>query len=515
MLPIPRARTWVIGIAAAGMLAAGAPIATAADYDASASPASLYRLTRAIGAQAYWAAGYTGRGIDIAVIDTGTAPVDGLDAPGKVLYGADVSFDSQIPDGQYLDGYGHGTHIAGIAAGRDTDEPLAPGQYVDRPDLFLGVAPDARIVSVKAGDANGAVDVTQMIAAIDWVVAHRNTDGLNIRVLNLSYGTDSIQPTGSSPLSHAIEAAWKAGIVVVVAAGNDGDLYLGKKDSPGLTTPARDPFIIAVGASDNKGTDAYSDDRVASFSNIGDELSHRNPDLIAPGAHVASLRVPGSTIDDRYGAVATEGERFIRGNGTSQAAAVVSGAAALLLQQRPGMTPLQVKTLLGQATQDVKDGHPETEGKGELNLRKALGAGTPNPKPPSTPWSTGTGSIDAARGTTRLVDVGVELNGERDVFGGTIDPAALAASRNAGTLWTDGMWFGRALFGGAWATTGFGGTGWEARGWSNDGWSGRGWSARGWSGRGWSGRGWSAGSWGDSTIPETWTSALWSSAAWG
>ena len=219
---------------------------------------SLYRLTRTVGAQEYWAAGYTGRGVDVAVIDTGTAPVDGLDAPGKVVYGADVSFDSQEPALRTSTATATARTSRASWPAATRTRRCAPQQYVNRPDLFLGVAPDARIVSVKAGDAHGAVDVTQVIAAIDWVVAHRRDSGLNIRVLNLSYGTDSVQPSEVSPLSHAVEAAWKAGIVVVVAAGNDGELVPGKRDSPGLTTPARDPFVVAVGAADTRGTEVFT-----------------------------------------------------------------------------------------------------------------------------------------------------------------------------------------------------------------------------------------------------------------
>jgi serine protease AprX len=516
-----KARTWVIGLA---LGVAAVTTAAPAAADAPTTP-SLFRLTKAIGAQDYWAAGYTGKGVDIAIIDTGTAPVDGLDAPGKLIHGADVSFDSQIDELRYLDAYGHGTHMAGIAAGRDTDEPLAPAAYVNRPDLFLGVAPDARVLSVKAGDAHGAVDVTQVIAAIDWVVAHRHDDGLNVRVINLSYGTDSVQPNEVSPLAHAVEAAWNAGIVVVVAAGNDGATY-GRKDSPGLTAPARDPYVIAVGAADTKGTEPYADDAVAAFSNDGDAVSKtkRNPDVVAPGVSVASLRVPGSTIDEMYGAIAGEGERLIRGSGTSQAAAAVSGAVALLLQQRPSATPDQIKTLLRGYTVRLAGELPVEQGTGELNLRGALKAGMPTaPNNTAKPAaSTGTGLIEADRGTPHLVDEGIELRGEVDIFGQPLSAAELASSRTAGTVWQGGTWFGRELLGADWTTIagpewsarGWSGRNWSARGWSGRNWSARGWSGRNWSARGWSARGWSAGTWGDSALLPSWTSALWSSASW-
>ncbi len=129
----------------------------------------------------------------------------------------DLSLEADVPEARYLDTYGHGTHMAGIAAGR------SPGADLRTEHGFLGVAPDARIVSIKVADNTGAVDVTQVIAGIDWVVQHRNEGDLNIRVLNLSYGTDSKQGYQIDPLAAAVERAWDAGIVVVVAAGNDGE----------------------------------------------------------------------------------------------------------------------------------------------------------------------------------------------------------------------------------------------------------------------------------------------------
>jgi serine protease AprX len=158
------------------------------------------------------------------------------------------------------------------------------------------------------------------------------------------------------------------------------------------------------------------------------------------------------------------------------------------------------------------------QGRGQLDL--AALAQRPTPKAVQNHgWSTGAGPIEGARGTTHLVDEGIELRGEVDIFGQPLVSSEMAASRDAGTIWNLGAWFGRELIGGSWVTTSWGGTAWEARGWSARGWSGRGWSARGWSARGWSargwsGRGWSAGSWGDPALPQTWTSALWSSAGW-
>jgi serine protease AprX len=186
---------------------------------------SFYLVNKGINSNSMWSrsdsAGnkYTGRGIGVALIDSGVVPVEGLSLPGKVIHGPDLSFESQDPTLAHLDTYGHGTHIAGIIAGKDSDVPAGNENDSTR---FVGVAPDAHLVSLKVAASDGATDVSQVIAAIDWVVQHRNDPGLAIRVLNLSFGTTSLQPHDLDPLAHAVQNAWHKGIVVVVAAGNDG-----------------------------------------------------------------------------------------------------------------------------------------------------------------------------------------------------------------------------------------------------------------------------------------------------
>src|SRR5207249_8201900 len=169
--------------------------------------------------------------------------------------------------------------MAGIIGGRAG--AAVSGSYAGDQSNFLGMAPDAKIISMKVADAHGASDVSQVIAAIDWVVQHKNDSGLNIKVLNLSYGTNSTQAAALDPLAFAAEVAWQKGIVVVAAAGNAG-FAVGKK-APGLTDPAYDPFVVAVGAVDNKGTADRADDLVAEFSSSSSGGKDRNPDLVAPG----------------------------------------------------------------------------------------------------------------------------------------------------------------------------------------------------------------------------------------
>ncbi|HEV8420950.1 MAG TPA: S8 family serine peptidase, partial [Actinomycetota bacterium] len=304
-------------------------------YDPSTDSYSMQNVERAVRARGMWDAGYTGAGVDIALIDSGVAPVEGLSVPGKVIHGPDLSFESQAPNLRHLDTYGHGTHMAGIIAGRDS--AATPGAYSGDTRNFLGVAPDARILSIKVADSHGNADVSQVIAAIDWVVQHAHDPGLNIEVLNLSFGTASNQSYVLDPLAFAAEIAWHRGITVVAAVGNAG------RDASGLADPADDPYLLAVGAADHHGSMQYSQWEVASFSQIGDGI--RNPDILAPGAHLQSLRVPGSYVDDTYHG-GRLGDRFFRGSGSSQATAVVSGALALLFQEYPSMTPDQAKALL-------------------------------------------------------------------------------------------------------------------------------------------------------------------------
>ncbi|WP_198588269.1 S8 family serine peptidase [Geodermatophilus chilensis] len=443
---------------------------------------SMYSINHeVIGASGMWDRGYTGRGVDVALIDSGVVPVDGLRAPGKVVHGPDLSFEAEVCDEtgcspspvSNLDSYGHGTHMAGIIAGRD-DASAGPVTSQDTSN-FKGVAPDARIVSVKVADAQGMTDVSQVIAGIDWVVQHRNKDGLNIRVLNLSFGTDGVQDYQLDPLTYAVETAWHSGIAVVVAAGNSGH------DSGKLTNPAYDPYVIAVGGVDGKGTHGVGDDVVPAWSSTGDGI--RNPDLVAPGASVVSLRNPGSYLDTSYPG-ARNGERFFRGSGTSQAAAVVSGAAALLVQQRPDITPDQLKALLTGTAKELPKADPIAQGHGLVDLKRARQAATPDAIQ-TWPRATGLGSLEQARGSAHLEYEGVVLEGEIDVWGFAWDAEAWASAAAAGSTWSDGTWSGHTWSGHTWS----------GHTWSGHTWSGHTWSGHTWSGHTWSGHTWSASDW--------------------
>lgn len=458
-------------------------------YEAEDDEASMYRIAqKVIKADEMWEHGFTGRGIDVALIDSGVVPVKGLKTSGKVLHGPDLSFESQVDDLRHLDSFGHGTHMAGIIAGRD-DGASVTGQRDD--DDFLGVAPDARIVSLKVADASGATDVSQVIAAIDWVVQHRRSHGLNIRVLNLSFGTDGDQPYVVDPLAYAAEVAWRKGIVVVAAAGNAG------RKAHGLANPAYDPYLIAVGGDNARGTHSVADDSVPSWSSTGDEV--RDPDVVAPGKSVASLRAFGSWIDSAYPS-ARVGGRFFRGSGTSQAAAVVSGAVALIVDQRPGISPDEVKRLLTETATRLPDTKATAQGAGVIDLKAARDTPTPL-HVQAWPTSSGTGSLELARGTMHVASGTEELRGEQDIFGAAWDGSRWSEASWAETSWSGGVWNGNR-----WSGTGWSGSRWSAATWTSNRWSNVAWSGNRWSSDGWSGDGWSG---------AIWAGNRWSTAAWG
>jgi serine protease AprX len=494
------------GLTAMLVLSALTPASALADghdpagYDPAADMNSMYNTTAYTGVTTWWDAGYTGQGVDVAIIDTGVSPVEGLATPDKIVYGPDLSLESQAPNLTNLDANGHGTFMAGIIAGRGSD--AEPGTYAtDRTD-FLGVAPDARIVSVKVGNADGATDVSQVIAAIDWVVQHRTDNGLNIRVLNLSYGTNSTQSYTHDPLAYAVERAWRAGIFVVTAAGNAG--YVARTGS--LTDPASDPKIFAVGASDSRNTATTDDDRVPSFSSTGNIF--RSPDLVAPGTHIVSLRVPGSFIDETHGNTGRVTDTLFRGSGTSEAAAFVAGAAALVIQQRPEIKPDELKKLFLMNAISLDGLAGRKQGHGEVSLTSMLTAGTPTPPAlwRAIPWSDGSGSLEASRGTEHLAADGVALSGEQDIFGAPFDSDAMAKLEANGRSWSGGTWNGNSWSGNSWSGSSWSGNSWSGNSWSGNSWSGNSWSGSSWSGSSWSGSSWSGNSWSGNS----WSGSSWS-----
>ena len=452
-------------------------------------------VNQVVGAPAAWSSGADGHGIDVALVDTGVTPVPGLSAPNKLVYGPDLSFDSQDPNSAYLDGYGHGTALAGIIAGNDGTS----GGY-------QGVAPNSRIVSVKVGATTGAADVSQIIAGIDWVTQHAHDPGYNIRVLNLSLGTDSMQSYQLDPLAHAAEVAWRHGIVVVVSAGNDGTT------TNSVADPADDPYVLTVGAEDPRGTIATSDDTVASFSQRGN--GSRRPDLVAPGAYIYGLLSPGSTLARQY-PNAVFGGRFLRGSGTSQAAAIVSGVAADLLSVRPNLSPDQVKTILTSTATRIATSNPNYVGAGLVQASAAINASTPLFAAQTYVASAGTGTLEQARADNHVALNGVTLTGEQDIFGHAWATPVISAEEETASAWVGGVFNGSTWSGSTWSSALWNGSTWSGSTWSGSTWSGSTWSGSTWSGSTWSGSTWSGSTWSGSTWSgSTWSGSTWSSAWW-
>ncbi len=511
-----RARTWLAPAAALSALAlaltgAGASWGASA-YDPALDMNSMYNTTLYTGAQAWWNAGYTGAGVDVAVIDTGVSPVAGLDAPGKVIYGPDLSLESQAPNLTNFDTYGHGTFMAGLIAGHDAN--LTAPYGAAPASVYRGMAPDARIVSIKVGTADGGVDVSQVIAAIDWVIQHKDDNGLNIRVINLSYGTNSTQNADVDPLSYAVEQAWNQGIVVVAAAGNSG--YQVGGGAPGIADPGYNPFVIAAGGSDSMGTAAMTDDTVGVYSaSARCNAPCKRPDFVASGSHVQGLRVPNSYIDANH----PEGlldNRYFRGTGTSEAAAITSGAVALVLQRYPKMSADQVKAYFKDSAVSLANVSPLAQGAGEFDLLAMLAAKPPSKFSQKFHDSTGTGSLETARGQDHLTRDGVVLTGERDIFGKPFDSSPMAKLESSGSSWSGGSWNGSTWSGSTWSGSTWSGSTWSGNSWSGSSWSGSTWSGNTWSGSSWSSKNWNGSSWSGSTWSgNSWSSDSWMGATWG
>ncbi len=301
--------------------------------------------------------GATGRGIGVAVIDSGIAPHAALRA--RVV--ASVDF----PAGAYAplhDEYGHGTHVAGLIAGSDVDG-------------YGGMAPNASLINLHVLGADGSGKTSDVIDAIDWAVAHR--DQFNIRVINLSLGHPVQESYLEDPLCQAAQRAIDAGIIVVAAAGNLGKMEDGRPIVGGIVSPGNTPSVLTVGAMNTKNTPQRSDDVMATYSSRGPTAIDGDvkPDLVAPGNLVVSAAAADSYLTTTYPehVVAGKGQRaYMELSGTSMATAVVSGAAALVLESRPRLTPAQVKVILQLTSSRLAGAGLIEEGAGSLNVLGAV-----------------------------------------------------------------------------------------------------------------------------------------------
>ena len=313
--------------------------------------------------------GLDGSGVGVAIIDSGVTSWhddlrDTATGTQRVTQFVDFVNNTQTP----YDDYGHGTHVAGIIAGNGFDSSGAR----------TGIAPGSRLIALKALNANGSGNISNVIAALDYVVT--NKDALNIRVVNLSVAAGVVESYNDDPLTLAARQAVSAGIVVVAAAGNNGHDAGGHTVYGGIGAPGNAPWVITVGASSHMGTTDRSDDTVAAFSSRGPTLIDHaaKPDLVAPGVGIESLSDPNSamyTSRSAYllsGTVSSPALPYLSLSGTSMAAPVVAGTVALMLQANPSLTPNAVKAILEYSAQPSPDYDPLTQGAGFLNAFEAV-----------------------------------------------------------------------------------------------------------------------------------------------
>jgi serine protease AprX len=264
----------------------------------------------------------TGKGVSVAVLDSGLQPHP--DLPNV------TSIDVNLASLGVGDQNGHGTHVIGILNGRSAD-----GHYV-------GVAPDARVISIKVSDANGMAHESDVLRGLQWV--EQNAKAYSIRAVNLSINSGTAESYATSALDAAVEQLWFSGVTVVVAAGNRGSAT-----DATWYPPANDPYVVSVGALDDNQTAWRFDDSLASFSSRGvTQDGFTKPDVLAPGRKIAAPAATGSTLVTAFPERVTPDGQHLLLSGTSMAAPVVSGVVALLLQRFPSLTPDQIKWLVTQ-----------------------------------------------------------------------------------------------------------------------------------------------------------------------
>jgi len=357
-----------------------------------------------------------GQGIGIAIVDSGVdVNKDLITNRGVNRVVADVRFNSD--DNQTTsDGFGHGTHIAGIVGG---DGSESHGRYI-------GVAPMVNIINVKVCNDDGSTKAADIIQGLQWVL--ENKDEYNIHVVNLSLNSTVAESYHTSPLDAAVEILWFNNIVVVASAGNqaNGILY----------PPANDPFIITVGATDDQGTTSLNDDFVTSFSAYGTTLDGvTKPDLVAPGKNIVAQLVNTDMVLAIEHPDNVVSRTYFRMSGTSVSAPMVSGAVAILLQSEPELNPDQVKYRLMFTANDTWNGYSsEKAGAGYLDVFAAI-----------------------KKKTTESANTGIQ-------------PSQLL------TTGSDPITWGSV----GWNSVGWNSVGWNSVGWNSVGWNSVGWNSDYW-----------------------------------
>jgi serine protease AprX len=436
-----------------------------------------------------------GSGVTVAVVDTGID--NSKDLAGRVIH-TDVTGSSWNSN---RDDFGHGTFVAGLIAG---DGTASNGAYA-------GAAPGARLLDVRVAKDDGSTSLVNVLRGLQTVAWSQQS--LNIGVLNLSLSSGSPIPYQFDPLSLALDALWSHGIVVVVPAGNDG---------PGASTissPGNDPTLLTVGSLDESGTASRMDDVVSSFSARGPAAQGvAKPDLVAPGAHLISLRAPGSVVDAANPGSRIQNDYFL-GSGTSMSTALTSGVVADLLDARPDLSPDQVKAILASSAYTAAGlTDPAAAGAGGLDLTAALA--TPAPVIDAAPdtWPAGQDRIwdkfsaallagDRAEAYKWWLKLSPEARSWSARSWSQLSPEARS--------WSIAAWSARSWSGSDGTSEEWLARSWSARSWSARSWSARSWSARSWSADGWLARSWSARSWSDDEfLARSWSARSWSARSW-
>jgi serine protease AprX len=378
----------------------------------------------------------TGAGVTVAVLDSG------VDLTHPDLLGRVIAVNVNKAASGPTDGYGHGTHVAGAIVGQD-----AAGEYI-------GIAPGANLVSVKIADDAGVTYESDVLRGLQWIGL--NQANYNIRAVNMSLSASVPQSYATSPIDAAVEGLWHAGLTMVASAGN-----LGTQSDAVWYAPGNDPLVITVGCLDDNQTVASGDDSLCVISSQGaTEDGFAKPDLLAPGRKVASTLSSGANGQPSALALAfadriTPDGRHIRLSGTSMSAPMVTGSIALLLAQRPGLTPDQIKQILvGTATE-----YPgQTDNAGTLNIAAALLANSPA-LTPQTPRPIG-GSAAPAGLSTLLWD----------------------GSHWGGLFWNGSNWNAAYLDNAHWNGSSWDNAHWNAAYWDNAHWNGAGLDNAHWNG---------------------------------
>ncbi|MDQ3757261.1 MAG: S8 family serine peptidase [Actinomycetota bacterium] len=427
-----------------------------------------------------WGQGTTGKGITVAVIDTGVDTSG--DLAGRVIGAADFSGENQ----PYVDSYGHGTFVAGLIAGTGAGSNGA----------VKGVAPDANIFSVKIAGKDGSTDIFRLLAALEFVAIHK--DAFGIRVLNLSLGSDSTQSYKVDPLNFAVQRVWNSGIVVVASAGNGGRIL----------KPADDPLVVTVGSIDDKTTVSRVDDAIASFSGVGPTLSDglAKPDVVTSGRSVVSSRSPNSTIATNFPNAAI-GDRYFKGSGTSASSAIAAGAAALVIQKSWNLSPNQVKHRLMSTARPVSTASANQQGAGSVDAFNAVTSSDATAANQGVAPAGGKGSFQASSGSGCFRNADGACYSDAEVAAGT----GFKEAAFYGTPWGGSTWTGSTWTGSTWTNSQWNGSTWTGSTWTGSTWTGSTWTGSTWTGSTWTGSTWTGSTWTGST----WTADLsWQGSQW-